>query len=76
MEDRELQEAIKVLQKCLREDKSPGSYYDSWKANIAMAFVDEIERMDEDMGRKFMYSNRIEIANQSAINFLELLIKE
>lgn len=73
--ENELKEAIKVLQKHLKEDKSEGSYY-SWQANIAMAFVDEFGRHPGEYTSNVEYPLLIEIANQAAINFLDLLIKE
>ena len=70
-----LQEAIEVLQKHLKEDKSEGSYYYSWQANIAMAFVDEVDRNFTEIKSKTS-NGIIETANQAAKNFLDLLIKE
>ena len=73
-EANELPNAIKVLQKHLSEDKSEGSYYYSWQANIAMAFKDEMARyMPLDVkGTEEVH----QIANRAAKNFLDLLIKE
>lgn len=68
-----ISDAMKVLTDELRKDKSEGSYYYSWQANIAMAFKDEA-------ARKMNYSNASikkelihEIANQAARNFLDTL---
>jgi hypothetical protein len=33
-------EALAILREAMA-DREPGSYYDGWKANIAMAFVDQ-----------------------------------
>ncbi len=33
-------EALEILREAMK-DRDPGSYYDSWKANIAMAFIDQ-----------------------------------
>jgi hypothetical protein len=72
-----LQEAIKVLQKHLSEDKSEGSYYHSWVANIGMAFYDEMERvrLDVDNTEDNKYDIH-KISNQAAKNFLDLLISQ
>lgn len=60
----------------LKQDKSEGSYYYAWQANIAMAFKDEFERRmgDQDtcVGKHTLHI----IANEAAKNFLDLLIKE
>ena len=68
-----LQEAIKVLQKHLREDKSEGSYYHSWQANIAMAFQDEVCINPAHFADEYDFK---EISNKAAKNFLNNLIKE
>ena len=70
-------EAMKVFTDALKEDKSEGSYYYSWQANIAMAFKDEFSRYAEDheiegSAKNF---NVHEIANNAAKNFLEILCK-
>lgn len=74
----ELQEAIKVLQKHLREDKSEGSYYYSWQANIAVCFQDEFWKsfaeQDEELFLKIESSLIHSISNQAAKNFLDNLI--
>ena len=67
-----LEEAIKVLQKHLREDKSEGSYYYSWQANIAMAFYDEARRQYPETYAIDFHN----VANLAAKNFLDNLIKE
>lgn len=51
----------------MNNDKSPGSYYYSWKANIAMSFLDEWNRWDKPE----CYIH--EVANNAAKNFLDLL---
>lgn len=73
-----LKEAINVLQKHLKEDKSEGSYYHSWVCNIAMAFKDEYSRQTKDLGVvEIGYAQDIhKIANQAAKDFLDILIKE
>lgn len=68
--------AVGILIDELLKDKSEGSYYYSWQANIAMAFKDEWENwkkipphMDNE---KFLH----EIANQAAKNFLDTLCQK
>ena len=59
---------INTLIKNLKKDSG---YYESWKANIAMAFKDEYGRCEK------RYKNRNDIhriANKSADNFLNLLM--
>jgi len=79
----ELVNAMKVVCRELREDgKGGGSYYGSWKDNIAMQFKDEFARWykkefgvdfgDDDEAVEVIH----EIANNSARNFLDLLIRE
>ena len=70
-----LEEAIKVLQKHLREDKSEGSYYHSWQSNIAMAFKDEINRV-RPVTNNWNRDIVNDLSNQAAKNFLDNLIKE
>lgn len=74
----DISNAIKALQKALSEDKSEGSYYYVWQANIAMAFVDEfIKQGDshEEFTKWLMLENGLSvIANNAAKNFLDLLI--
>lgn len=64
--------AVGALIKALSEDKSEGSYYYSWQANIAMAFKDEWD------GEQFQQSDQDSaavhrLANQAAKNFLDML---
>jgi uncharacterized protein YukE len=69
-----LSTAVSALISGLSEDKSEGSYYYSWQANIAMAFKDEYERFNPNMrdgNREILHR----IANNAAKNFLDLLIK-
>ena len=70
-----LPKAIEILCNALREDKSEGSYYYSWQANIAMAFYDECNRWREKNERENIPATAIhEIANTAAKYFLDLLI--
>lgn len=61
-----------------RKDKSEGSWYHSYQANIAMAFKDEFWRKCPTHEHlDLMDENTIhDIANQAAKNFLDLLIYE
>ncbi len=60
-----LPQAIKILQNALMEDTEQGSYYDSWKSNIAMAFVDAFVKEHQP------YEDLHKIANDAADNFLK-----
>lgn len=76
VESNELSYAIKVLQKHLSEDKSEGSYYHTWQANIAMSIYDEY--CEQAKGREYIDLGKLdihEICNTGAKNFLDLLIK-
>lgn len=77
---KKLEKAINVLCEELAKDKSEGSYYYSWQANIAMAFQDEFwrnfEEKDEELFLKIESSFIHTISNQAAKNFLDLLIKK
>ena len=60
------------FEKVFEELKNDKELYQSWKANIAMAFKDEYSRC------KKKYKNKEDlhkIANKAAKNFLNLLIK-
>jgi len=76
--------AVGVLIKALKEDPS---YFYSWQANIAMQFKDLVEykslhgfgSMDNRKSEKVAVLNEEqihELANQAAINFLNLLIND
>jgi len=56
---------IEKLVNELRKDKSEGSYYYSWQANIAMAMYDELD------GKA-----TTEECNNGAKKFLEILIMD
>ena len=67
--ENKIKEAVEILGTALKEDED---YYNSWKANIAMSFYDEVcinpvRYMDENNWHK--------IADDAADNFLNLLIK-
>lgn len=58
----------------LKKDKSPGSYYHTWQANIAMAIYDEFT--EEEFGTRIdIHKDQlITVANQAAKRFLDNLI--
>jgi hypothetical protein len=65
-----IENAIKIITDELKKDKSVGSYYYTWQANIAMAFKDEFDRKGKG------YTSRATVhllANNAACNFLNLL---
>ena len=75
-----ISEAIEVLQKELKKDQSEGSYYHSWKANIAMAFKDEFDLSVYNIDSRVRGDIQEEldihkIANDSADRFLQQLIQ-
>lgn len=72
----ELKNAVEVICKALREDKSEGSYYYSWQANISMAFKDVCDRDGCIDKSNIPFSKIHEMANTAAKNFLDLLIKK
>jgi len=65
-----LEEAIKVLQKHLREDKSEGSYYYSWMCNLKMSMFDAISNHGIDN------KSLLEGCEKGANSFLELLVSQ
>lgn len=75
--DTKLKNAIKTLCAALEEDKSEGSYYYSWQANIAMAFMDETDRRQMNFGKGLDWKEKLhEAANQAAKNFLDNLCRK
>ena len=71
-----LPEAIQVLRKELSKSKVPGSYYDSWKANLAIAYYDTFQTMFEKIFNRKNYIADdviIAISNAAALNFLDQL---
>lgn len=79
-----IEQAFKVLIKALKEDPA---YFYSWQANIALQFKDLVEyksihgfgSMDNRKSEKVAVLNKEqihELANQAAINFLNLLTYE
>lgn len=69
-----LKKAIKILIKGLRGDKD---FYYGWQANIAMAFKDKYYNYKKKKNKRWLNQKDIhEIANESAKEFLNLLIRE
>ena len=69
-----LQESIKELVRHLNDDED---YFYAWQSNIAMAFKDKYYFTRLGKNKRTMSNEDIhEIANQAAINFLKLLMKE
>lgn len=67
-------EATKVITDALEEDKSEGSYYYSWQANIAMAYIDNERWYKEKTGKETLTEeDKHTIANNAAKYFLNLL---
>jgi hypothetical protein len=72
----ELPEAIKTLREALSNDKSEGSYYYAWQANIAMSFYDAYMK-EFGQGSDWPLPHEIhKIANNAAKNFLDILISQ
>lgn len=67
--------AVEVITREMEKDKSEGSYYYSWQANIAMAFKDEWSRRIAP-GAIPMGEDIHNVSNQAAKNFLDLLCKK
>jgi hypothetical protein len=59
----------------LSKDQSEGSYYHSWKSNIAMAFYDTIYQQDKGNDGLVLPFDLHEVSNKVAENFLQQLIK-
>lgn len=69
-----IEKAMRRLTSELSADKSEGSYYYSWQANIAMAFKDEFERQYPHSSTGYLFDLHL-IANNAAKNFLDILCK-
>jgi hypothetical protein len=66
--------AIETLVKSLKDDPD---YYNAWKANIAMAFVDNARWYREKNNKVHLSGKDIHaIANQSADYFLKLFMED
>lgn len=69
-----IKKAVKILIKELRKDKE---LYYVWQANIAMAFKDKYYWYKKKKNKRWLNQEDIhKIANESAKNFLNLLIRE
>jgi hypothetical protein len=68
-----ISEALNILKKELKKDEG---YFITWQSNISMAFYDEYYKKPEDGKEKLSHQEIHAIANNAAINFLNLLIKE
>ena len=64
-EEQSITQVIQTLIKALKEDKSEGSYFYSWQANIACAIMDTMPEKE----------NIHALANESARRFLDILIR-
>lgn len=74
--DNPIPDNLKVIIEALRADKTPGSYYHSWQANIAMAFKDEWDRQSKKKDYARLNTMDVhEVANTAAKNFLDLLCR-
>lgn len=68
-------DAIDHLREDLSKDKSEGSYYHTWQANIAMCFYDECERFRKANHKKSITPRQFaEVGHNAAKNFIDLLI--
>jgi hypothetical protein len=68
-----LSQSINTLVDALSKDKSEGSYYYSWQANIAMSMLDQLvdEKLLVPGSRLYVYFH--EAANNGAKRFLDQL---
>lgn len=66
----------RAAHRVFQEIQDDEAYRVAWKANIAMAFVDEVARHRKNTGRKHISNKEIHtIANTAADNFLTLLTR-
>ncbi len=69
-----IQKAIKILIKELKKDKE---FYYGWQSNIAMAFKDKYYNYKKKEKKRWLNMEDLhKIANESAKEFLNLLIRE
>ena len=72
-----LANAVNVLCEALQEGKdSNGSYFHTWQSNIAMAFLDAVDKYCSEHALPNTERDKIivtSIANNAAINFLNTL---
>lgn len=69
----DLTKEVRAICDAMREDKTEGSYYYSWQANIAMSFFDQFLNDHEGVLTQRQVS---EVANKAAKRFLDLLISQ
>ena len=67
-----IQKAVEKIQETLKEDKE---YREVWKANIAMAFVDEWNTNETFHQSEQQYSDVHRLANEAADRFLDNLVQ-
>lgn len=67
-----IQKAVEKIQETLKGDKE---YREVWKANIAMAFVDEWNTNETFQQSEQQYSDIHKLANEAADRFLDNLVK-
>jgi hypothetical protein len=65
-------EAVGHILKELKKDKSPGSFYDAYHANISMSFYDECLKQKVKISQK----SGIKLINAAATRFLDLWISQ
>lgn len=77
--EKRLQCALKDIVREMSRDKSEGSYYYAWQANIAMAFHDEFVNMLESGEIEAKFNNSFtfhDCCNNAAKRFLDQLCHE
>lgn len=67
-----IQKEVEKIQETLKEDKE---YREVWKANIAMAFVDEWNTNETFQQSEQQYSDVHKLANEAADRFLDSLVQ-
>jgi len=69
-----MEKELKVVTQAINSDRE---LFYAYQSNIAMAFVDACANAKRKSNKKYLNSNDIHLAaNEAAINFLNLLIKE
>ena len=62
-------ETVEAVDKLISELREDSLYYCSWQNGISMAFYDEMRR------RGYQIPDMLEVANEAAKNFLDMLIR-
>lgn len=70
--DMKLPEATAAIAKALRTDYA---YFNTWQSNIAMAMVDEFQKIKEERGLELAMEDLTGIFTRGAKRFLNLLSK-